>query len=222
NDPLSGSLKIGVIPTVGPYLLPDVAPELRQRFPKLSLVWLEEKTSSLLEKLQRAELDAAIVALEPSLSQQPHVVLGVDEFVFAAAPEHALSKLKRRMRPEELEQEHVLLLDDGHCFRDQALSLCTRVGAEEAPFRATSLSTLVQMTAAGRNVTLLPSLALPVENRSGALSIREFVKDPPTRTLILLFRKNSSRESALQAVGDSIHRTFASKSRRLGNGAKRE
>ncbi len=214
SDPLSGTLRIGVIPTVGPYLLPEVAPVLRERYPKLSFLWTEEKTGVLVDKLGKAELDAAIVATEAEIGDGPRLVLGPDPFVFAAAPTHPLASGKRPLKPEELEGERVLLLDDGHCFRDQALSFCSRSGALEAGFRATSLPTLVQMAAGGAGVTLLPSLAVAVENRRHALRVRPFGPKVPSRTLALLWRKNSARETALKSVGEALRAAYVRCSRK--------
>lgn len=203
-DPLSGTLRIGVIPTIGPYLLPDVAPVLRDRFPRLTFVWAEDRTAALVERLGRAELDAVLLALEADIGDLPHVVLGRDPFVFAAPPGHPLAASRRPLRPEELDGERVLLLDDGHCFRDQALAICARGGAEEAEYRATSLATLVQMTAGGAGVTLLPSLAVPLENRRDALRLRPFAPKAPARTLALAWRRGSALAETLKIVGETL------------------
>jgi LysR family hydrogen peroxide-inducible transcriptional activator len=208
SDPLAGSLKLGVIPTLGPYLLPDVAPLLRAEFPRLAFVWVEEKTSTLVERLGAGELDGAVVALEAEIGDLPHVLLGEDPFLFAAPKTHPLASGKRPLQPTELDGERVLLLDDGHCFREQALSFCARVGAEEADYRATSLATLVQMVAGGAGVTLLPRLAIAVENRTGALSLRTFAGKPPSRTLALVYRRGAAREATLKQVGQAMSRAY--------------
>jgi LysR family hydrogen peroxide-inducible transcriptional activator len=208
SDPLSGSLRLGVIPTVGPYLLPEVAPVLRQRFPKLSFIWIEDKTAQLVERLKLGELDGAILALEADIGDLPKVVLGKDNFVLAVAPEHPLARAKGPLKPEKLDHEQVLLLDDGHCFRDQALSFCERAGVEEAGYRATSLATLVQMAASGSYVTILPSLAVAVENRRQTLRTRPFVAKPPGRTLALVYRRQSALEATLRAVGTVLHESY--------------
>jgi LysR family transcriptional regulator, hydrogen peroxide-inducible genes activator len=208
-DPFSGTLRVGIIPTIAPYLLPEIAPVLRKTYPKLLLVWSEERTATLVEKLGRAELDAAILALEADIGALPHAVLGRDAFVFAAALGHPLSATAGPVHPEELKGEHVLLLDDGHCFRDQALSFCAKSGAEELGYRATSLPTLVQMAASGSGVTLLPSLAVAVENRRNALRVRPFVPKAPGRTLALVWRKNSAMEPMLKAIGETLHVAYA-------------
>jgi LysR family hydrogen peroxide-inducible transcriptional activator len=209
GDPLAGPLRLGVIPTVGPYLLPEVAPALRARYPRISFLWTEDKTASLVGRLGRGELDGALVALEAELGDLPRVVLGRDPFVFAAPPEHPLSSSRRPLDPSDLDGERVLFLDDGHCFRDQALAFCSRSGAEEAGYRATSLATLVQMAAGGAGVTLLPSLALGVENRRHALEVRPFGTRAPYRTLALVWRKGAAVEPALRAVGETLREGYA-------------
>jgi len=147
-----------VIPTIAPYLLPAVAPALRRRLPAPLLSWTEEKTPDLVEKLEAGELDGALLALEARLGDDlEHAVIAIDRFLLAMARRHPLARAKRPALIDDLAGAEVLLLDDGHCLRDQALAFCSRAGAREREFRATSLTTLVQMVAAGTAVTLLPS-----------------------------------------------------------------
>jgi LysR family transcriptional regulator, hydrogen peroxide-inducible genes activator len=207
-DPLAGTLKLGIIPTLGPYVLPELAPALRAAFPNLSFIWSENKTTVLVQQLKEAELDAALLALESDLAGLPHVVLGKDPFVFAAHPDHELAQSEQAIRLSQLESQHVLLLDDGHCFRDQALSFCARVGAEESTYRATSLSTLVQLAAGGAGVTILPAIAVPLENRTRALCIRSFTPKQPARTIVMAWRKGAAREETLRAVGKVLKETY--------------
>lgn len=215
SDPFSGTLRIGVVPTLGPYLLPELAPALRRAFPRLAIVWAEDKTAVLEARLARAEIDGAILALEatasggPRFDAYPNVVLGKDPFVFAAPPEHPLAASRKPIEAAELEGERVLLLDDGHCFREQALAICARAGAEEAGFRATSLATLVQMVAGGAGVTLLPSVAVPLENRHDALRIRPFSTKGATRTVALVWRRGSALGKTLERVGEVLAAAFA-------------
>jgi LysR family hydrogen peroxide-inducible transcriptional activator len=209
GDPFAGTLRIGVIPTVGSYLLPSVAPKLRAAYPRLALAWVEEKTPALLERLAKGELDGAVVALGAEVAGLPRVVLGEDPFVFAAAAGHPLAASDRPIAAAELEGECVLLLDDGHCFRDQALEFCARAGAEEAAFRATSLATLVQMAASGMGVTLLPRLALALENRDGMLRVRPFAPAAPTRTLALVWRRGAALDATLKKLGATLAVAYA-------------
>lgn len=204
GDPLAGRLRIGVIPTVSPYLLPELAPVLRKRFPQLGVLWHEDKTAGLLEQLRAGQLDAALVARVPGMDDLDAQVLGQDPFVFAAAPGHALLEGKRPLQLRDIEGEQVLLLDEGHCLRDQALALCTRAHASEADFRATSLSTLAQVVAGGAAVTLLPELAVKVENRRGQLGIRPFGAPGPARTLVLTWRKRSPLAGGLERLAAAM------------------
>lgn len=202
GDPFAGTLHLGVIPTIAPYLLPEIVPPLRAKHPKLAIAWAEEKTAVLAERLAAGVLDGAILALEADIGELPHAVIGHDPFVLAAAPGHPLVASAAPIAAAKLEGERVLLLDDGHCLRGQALSLCARVGAEEAGFRATSLATLVQMAATGDAFTLLPKMAVEVENRTRALRLRAFSGKGPGRTIALVWRKGNALESTLRAIAE--------------------
>ena len=208
GDPFSGTLRLGVIPTLGPYLLPELAPELREAYPHLTQIWIEDKTERLVQALREGELDGSLVALESELGDVERVVLGKDPFVLAAAPDHPLVRPRRKLTPDLLQGASLLLLDDGHCFRDQALAFCQKAGADELAVRATSLSTLAQMVAAGAGVTLLPEVALDVENRKGTLRIRRFAGEPPSRTLALVFRRQAALEPTLRAVARVMRRVY--------------
>jgi LysR family hydrogen peroxide-inducible transcriptional activator len=208
SDPLSGTVRIGVIPTVCPYLLPEVAPALRRRLATLHVVWSEDKTQALVDQVERAAIDGAILALDDRVAHLDHVVIGDDPFVLAAAPGHPLAKRHGPASPDVLDGETVFLLEDGHCFRDQALALCGATGAREGELRATGLSTLVQMVGSGDGVTLLPRLAVPVENRRGQLAVRAFRSPAPTRTLVLAWRKGSAMKRPLDAVAGVIRKAW--------------
>ena len=213
-EPLTGMLRLGVIPTLAPYLVPEVDPALRGAFPRLSLLWTEEKTSVLVERIQAGELDAALLALEANLGGLEYEVLGKDPFLLATPKDHQLASTTRSLKLEDLEGQRVLLLDEGHCLRDQALNLCTGAGAEELGFRATSLSTLSQMVAAGMGVTLLPALAVPVENRRGLLALRRFAEPAPHRTIVMAWRPRSAMTESLRAVAGRARKTFTGTLRR--------
>jgi LysR family transcriptional regulator, hydrogen peroxide-inducible genes activator len=206
-DPLCGSLRLGVIPTVSPYLLPALTPKLRQKLPRLSITWREEKTETVVALLERGELDGGILALESDLLgdvEREHIAK--DEFVLVTPPGHPLSR-PGAAAAVELRDQSVLLLDDGHCFREQALSFCAKAKAHELEFRATSLSTLVQMVAGGAGVTLLPSLAVPTETQRAKLVIRRFVT-PPARTLVLIHRPRSPVKPALKRVAELARESY--------------
>jgi LysR family transcriptional regulator, hydrogen peroxide-inducible genes activator len=206
-DPFAGSLRLGVIPTVSPYLLPALTPHIRQELPRLTITWREEKTESVVALLEQGELDAGIVALESELGDVEQEPIAKDEFVLVTPPKHPLSR-RGSAAAIELKDQSVLLLDDGHCFREQALSFCSKAKAHELEFRATSLSTLVQMVAGGAGITLLPSLAVPTETQRAKLSIRRFV-NPPARTLALAFRPSSPVKPALKRIAALASESYA-------------
>jgi LysR family hydrogen peroxide-inducible transcriptional activator len=208
-DPYRGALRVGVIPTVCPYLLPEVTPALSRAYPDLSIVWSEERTQPLVRQVKEGSLDGAILALEANIGDLEHAELGHDAFVLAAAPEHPIVQSKKPATPDVLRGATVLLLEDGHCLRDQALGLCGSTGTREAGFRATSLATLVQMVSASSGVTLLPSLAVPVENRRGQLRVRSFARPGPGRTLALAWRRGSAVRTALEHVAKTIRHALA-------------
>jgi LysR family hydrogen peroxide-inducible transcriptional activator len=201
-DPLVRTLRLGVIPTVGPYLVPELDPALRLAFPDLSLRWREDKTDVLVEHLNTADLDAAVLALVPSVDHLEHSIITEDYFALAVPSEHPLGASNAPIHIDSLPAQDVLLLDEGHCFRDQALELCGSIGATELGFRATSLSTLVQMVAGGQNMTLLPRIAVDVENRHGRLTIRPFEDPAPRRTLALVWRPTTPIADALRKVAE--------------------
>ena len=205
SDPMVRDLRVGVIPTISPYLLPEVVPSLRRDLPGLTLFWTEDQTNVLLRKLQDGDLDAALLALETRLPGDfEKEELARDPFVLAMASSHPLAKKKGPVRISEIAGMDLLLLDDGHCLRDQALAACKTARAHELDFRATSLSTLVQMVSAGSGVTLLPRLALPVETKRSDLALRAFAKPVPYRTLGLIWRRGSAHAEALRKVAASI------------------
>ena len=204
GDPLSGTLRLGVIPTISPYLLPEVVPEMRARHPGLSAVWVEDKTETLMEALRDGRLDGALLALEAPLGEVEKEVICEDPFVLVAPPGHPLVQSSAPATPQEMRGAGFLLLDDGHCFRDQALDYCATARGRELDFRATSLATLAQMVAGGAGVTLLPRLAVPVENRRSELSVRRLASPEPHRTLALVWRPRSPLGPALRLLGQTL------------------
>jgi LysR family hydrogen peroxide-inducible transcriptional activator len=214
RDPFRGTFRLGIIPTVGPYLLPDIVPALGRAYPHLTLLWQEDRTPSLVRQIREGALDGGIVALESNIDTLEHVRLAWDPFVLAVAPGHPLAASDKPVSLSALDGGTVLLLDDGHCFRDQAWSLCAPIGASEMSFRATSLTTLVQMVGTGSSVTLLPSLALSVENRTRQLHVRPFSPAGPGRTLVLAWRRGSALGGALGEVAETIRRALTRDRRR--------
>jgi LysR family hydrogen peroxide-inducible transcriptional activator len=209
GDPLAGTLRIGVIPTVSPYFLPDTAPRVASTHESLTIRWVEEKTHTLLEMLARGGLDAALLALEADIGVLDSAIVATDDFYLAAPSTHPTLASSAPVTQEELDEQQVLLLDDGHCLRYQTLELCQHAGAEELGFRATSLSTLVQMVAGGAGVTLLPELALPAELQRGALAVRPFAEPRPHRTLALVWRPASPLTEALQELAGTMREAYA-------------
>jgi LysR family hydrogen peroxide-inducible transcriptional activator len=203
TDPLSGRLRIGVIPTIAPYLLPDLDPALRESFEGIDLHWSEHKTEDLVKLVNAGELDAALLALEAEIDDLEHETICTDPFVLAVSPEHELAEPDDRAKPTDLADNPVFLLEDGHCFRDQALDLCAQVGANEVGFRATSLTTLVQLVSGRGGITILPDMAIEVENRRAALTIRRFQQPEPYRTIILGWRKGSALADSLPRLAQA-------------------
>ncbi len=204
RDPRAGTLRIGVIPTIGPYVLPLAAPRLRAAFPRASFVWVEDKTDVLLDRLAHGELEGALLARVAGVEPFAQTEVGVDRFVLALPPGHGLARGKSPVKPTDLAGELVLLLDDGHCFRDQALAYCAGAGAQELGYRATSLPTLVQMVAGGAGVTLLPEIAVEAERAHADLTIRNFAPREPARTVVFAWRANSPVAATLEKVAEVV------------------
>ncbi|WP_294623811.1 LysR substrate-binding domain-containing protein [uncultured Roseovarius sp.] len=199
---LSGSLRLGVIPTIAPYLLPRVIEALTAAYPDLDLHVRETITPRLLEELGEGRLDAAIVALpvsEPSLIE----VSLFDESLLLVRPE--AERDAPVPRPETLRQMRLLLLEEGHCFRDQALSFCHLAQSREREgLDGSSLSTLVQMVGAGLGVTLIPEMAVPVETRSANVSLARFDDPQPGRTVGMVWRKSSPLSEDLLRLSEVV------------------
>ena len=201
RDPLAGTLRVAFIPTLGPYLLPLVTPRLRKQLPRLQLMLYEYQTGALLERLRAGALDLGVLALGVDLAGLEIQPLAEEAFVLALPAGHRLAK-KAAVRTDDLAGETLLLLEDGHCLRDQALDVCSRVDvAESEDFRATSLETLRQMVAAGLGVTLLPELATHGPFAAARTVVtKAFAKPAPRRTLAAVWRKSSTRVAAISAV----------------------
>lgn len=206
-DPLAGRLRVGVLPTIGPYVLPEVTPALSREFPRLRAVWREERTAALVASLEEGNLDAALVARESDLGSLETCVVARDPFLVAVPRGHRLARTGP-VRLADLAKEAVLLIEEEHCFHDQALLLCGRAGAREGEFRSTSLSTLARLVAAGAGVALLPELAVALENRSGDLVLRPFAAPAPARTIVLAWRRTSPRAAALKQVAKALARDW--------------
>jgi LysR family transcriptional regulator, hydrogen peroxide-inducible genes activator len=193
RDPEAGAVRLGLFPTLGPYLLPHVIPLLRERFPNLELLLVEEKTETILSRLREGRLDAGVLAL-PVHDDQLHVEPLFEEPFVLAVPEHHTLAGRASLSLDDLANESLLLLEDGHCLRDQALDVCQLAGAgEKTGFRATSLETLRQMVAANVGITLLPSLAVkPPVPPSGNIRLVPFSGSAPSRHIAMVWRRSSA------------------------------
>lgn len=202
QDPEAGVVRLGIFPTLGPYLLPHVVPSIRRRFPQLELLLIEDKSDQLLARLRDGRLDAAVLAL-PVHDEQMHAEpLFEEPFVLAVPDGHPLAA-RRSITLDALAEERLLLLEDGHCLRDQALDVCHLAGAsEKSGFQGTSLETLRQMVAANVGVTLLPMLAIqPPVARSPDIRLIGFAGDePPSRRIAMVWRRSSAMTEFLQAL----------------------
>lgn len=210
GDPRTGTLRIGVLSTISAYLLPGLTPRLRRSFAPLVIGWVEDTAEALRQGLQTGALDGAILSLGPELGGLELAILADDPLVLAAAPGHALAQRSTPVSPRELRGHDVLLLEEGHCLRAQALEVCAAARAREPALRASSLSTLVQMVAAGTGVTLLPALVVPTEARRARLRIRPFVRPAPRRTLALAWRPTSPRAPLLAELIPVIRESYHS------------
>jgi LysR family transcriptional regulator, hydrogen peroxide-inducible genes activator len=213
TDPFAGKLKMALIPTIGPYLLPRVMQKIRKTMPHLGLMLYEYQTEPLLKRLRDGELDLGIIAL-PAVQDGVESRPLYEEAFTVALPNHHPLADKSTIKVADLKGQTLLLLEDGHCLRDQALEVCSRVDVREAEdFRATSLETLRQMVVAGLGLTLLPELAVesPFGSQRG-LTIRQFSKPVPTRTVGAVWRKSSTRAAAIAAICDVVDDVMAKKS----------
>ena len=207
HEPMDGPLRLGVIPTLGPYLVPYVIPTIRTQFPKLHLFLREDLTANLLERLRHGELDALLLALPIHGEGLEFMALFREPFLVALPTGHALGQ-KKYINEKELANQCVLLLEEGHCMRDQALAICGfTTSAERDEFKATSLETLRQMVAAGVGCTLLPALAaLPGVGSvpHGLVQIRPFISPVPTRTIGIAWRHRYPREATIKQLAELI------------------
>ena len=207
SGPLSGRLRIGVIPTVAPYLLPRIIKDLSARLPGLDLHPREAVTGRLLDDLAQGRLDIAIVALpvsEPALVEHP---LFEEEFVLVRPAEDAAKPVPDR---DSLRTMRLLLLEEGHCFRDQALSFCNlSPSVARAVMEGSSLSTLVQMVGAGIGVTLIPHMAVAIETQSAPVSIVRLPPPRPSRTIGMVWRRSNPLADPLARIAGLIGAAFA-------------
>lgn len=201
---LAGPFVLGAIPSVAPYLLPAALPRIRERFPRLQLTFRETQTATLVNELLAGRLDAILLSLPVEHPDLVTLPLFEDAFVVAAQAGSPLARAES-IAPQSLTRERLLLLEEGHCLRDQALAYCGTSSLAREQFGATSLATIVQLVANGYGVTLVPEIALPVEVASDPrVALRRFARPEPSRTIGLAWRRSSPRGADFEALGAVI------------------
>jgi LysR family transcriptional regulator, hydrogen peroxide-inducible genes activator len=205
REPLSGTLRMGTIPTIGPFLLPRVLPSLRQAYSRLRLYLVEDLTERLIDSLHRGQLDVVLLALPYYCGAVETVILFEDPFVVGLPREHLLAK-ETSVKPERLWREDLLLLKDGHCLRDHALAVCRLSDRRFTKgFEATSLPTLVQMVDNGLGITLLPTLAVDAGLLRGTnLITRPLLRDEAARKIGLVWRRGTGRRNEFRLLAKEL------------------
>lgn len=202
GDPVAGRLRLGIIPTIAPYLLPAIVTDLAAHFPGLDLHFRETTTSKLLTELAEGHLDAAILALPVSEPSLVEVALFSEQFVFVRPAADADQPIPAA---DKLKQMRLLLLEEGHCFRDQALAFCQiSATAPRAGLDGSNLSTLVQMVGSGLGVTLIPEMAVEIETASAPVSTSHFQSPSPSRTIGMIWRKSTPMSEGLHQIADIV------------------
>jgi LysR family transcriptional regulator, hydrogen peroxide-inducible genes activator len=198
---LSGRLKLGIIPTLAPYVLPKVLPSLQARYPDLAVELRETQTKVLIEELESGELDVVMLALPLPGAEIETLRLFDDPFLLAVPANDPLPRTAR-VNPREIDQQRLILLEEGHCLRDQALAYCaTARHGMPLSLGATSLATVMQMVANGYGVTLVPEVAVDVEVRDERVKLLRFTSPEPGRTVGLAWRRTSPRKADFFALG---------------------
>lgn len=211
NDPFSGEIRLGVIPTLAPYLLPHIIKGLNKQFPKLTLFLIEDQTAHLMYKLNQGQIDAALLAFPLTEKDLVALPLFEEDFLLAIPDQHSLSK-RKHARFADIENQSLLLLEDGHCLRDQALKVCHKANASETKgFQATSLETLRHMVASNVGITLIPALA---ERKGDGIHYLSFMNPKPSRMIGMSWRSTSARTVVLEHMTKVI-RNLMSKEKRV-------
>ena len=214
---LTGKLRLGIIPTLAPYVLPHVLPRLQSTYPLLRLEVRETQTKTLLEELVSGELDTVMLALPADGADVETMSLFDDRFMLAL-PIADAAPLQGRVAVEDVDQRRLILLEEGHCLRDQALTFCAAAsGDAPASLGATSLATVMQMVANGYGVTLLPEVAAGVEVRDSRVKLLRFVEPEPARTIGLAWRRTSPRKRDFAALGEIVTEAFGLSARKVAN-----
>jgi LysR family hydrogen peroxide-inducible transcriptional activator len=204
---LSGPLRLGIIPTLAPYILPRVLPKLQVDYPQLRLEVRETQTKMLLDELRRGALDAVMLALPAEDADVETLPLFTDAFLLAV-PAGEAAKTRTRVNIEDVDQRRLILLEEGHCLRDQALAFCGTARRDApASLGATSLATVMQMVANGYGVTLLPQVAVDAEGRDDRVRLLRFQDPEPGRQIGLVWRRTSPRRKDFEALGKLVIET---------------
>lgn len=204
QETLAGRFALGVIPSIAPYLLPPLLPLLQRGFPGLELAIRETQTRTLVDLLSEGTLDLLLLALPLEQGEIETMPLFEDRFLLAAPP-GTLGDKRLRATPNQIENDRLLLLEEGHCLRDQALAFCElRQVTNINTFGASSLSTIVQMVANGMGMTLLPEMSLELELRHQSLDLLRFAEPEPRRSIGLAWRKSSPRRHDFEAFGNLV------------------
>lgn len=206
---LTGPLTLGVIPTLAPYILPKILPVLQNRFPNLQLTLRESQTRQLIEEMKSGALDAVMLALPVGDADLATLSL-FDDIFLLAVPANDPREPAARVDADSIDQSRLILLEDGHCLRDQALAFCATASrgrsnfAGGATFGASSLSTVIQMVASGYGITLIPQIAADVEQRDARVKFLRLSDPQPVRSIGLAFRKTTPRHADFAALGDVV------------------
>lgn len=208
QDPFKGDFKLGIIPTIGPYLLPIILPTLKKALPALNLIITENKTENIISRLVQGDLDAIILALPMEVPNMVEQLLYQEPFYLALSKHHHLAK-KQKITMNDLQNSDLLLLEEGHCLRDQALDACRLVGVKEKQgYQATSLETLRHMVAANLGMTLLPELAIKYTAKNPNVKYIAFKRPTPSRDVGIVWRETSTRQACCELIADIIKKTI--------------
>lgn len=221
SSPLSGPLRLGIIPSIAPYLLPRILPALNRAHPQLDLTIRETLTDPLTRELMAGELDAMIVALPVPEAGLCSASLFTDRFLLARQASDEVDP-RARVCPDDIRSQNLLLLEEGHCLRDQALNYCASLPAPgRNALGATSLATVMQMVAAGFGVTLLPEICADVEVRDDRVLLQRFEDPQPARTVGLVWRRSSPRQQDFEALVETLQDSISARYTREGQQASR-
>ena len=206
GKPLAGDLRMGVIPTIAPFLLPTLLPRLRRQWPDLKLYLREEPSQAACDSLRRGQLDCVLLALPYACGDVETAELFDDRLMVAFPPGEAAERLPETVTPGAIDQDRLLLLEDGHCLKDHALSACNRPELRaEASILGTSLHTLVQMVDNGLGITLIPEMAYKAGILEGTgVVARALAADHPSRLIALVWRRGSPREKEFRLLADAL------------------